>query len=175
MLGSVDANTGDAQTGESLAFLKLQNASSSFTLSFLHLYIVTCKKKERWLWCCHRHELWGSSWSGYKSICNSETGITRIRGALKTTVSFQRRNTLNGCRQASLHLSISFKSKPLASHIVGWKYLVHPDTLTMVEWSIGGRVHPKSSVRKAFESEYYSCLRRLNLGVSMGSGFRPWD
>jgi hypothetical protein len=46
MLGSVDANTGDAQTGESLAFLKLQNASSSFTLIF-HVYIVTCKKKER--------------------------------------------------------------------------------------------------------------------------------
>ena len=165
MLGSVDANTGDAQTGESVALLKLQNASSFFTLSFLHVYIVTCKKKERWLQCCHRHELWLSSWSGYKSICNSETGITRIRGTLKTTVSFQRWNTLNGCGQASLHLSIYFKSKPLGSHIVCWKYLVDPDTPTIVEWNIGGRVHRKSSVRKVLESKYYSCLRRLNLGV----------
>lgn len=45
MLGSVDANTGDAQTGESLALLKLQNASSSFTLSFLHVYMLLVRRK----------------------------------------------------------------------------------------------------------------------------------
>lgn len=49
-----------------------------------------------------------SSW--FKSICNFERGITRIRELYVT--SFHKVNNLNWCEQADLHLSIFHKGKP---------------------------------------------------------------
>ena len=56
-----------------------------------------------------------SSWS--KSMCNPETGITRIRGPLTTTTSFGGEH-LEHARISKL-TTISPKGKPLGSHMVG--------------------------------------------------------
>ena len=69
-----------------------------------------------------------------------ETSITRIR-ALEDYYVLSKVNTLNGCRPFS-------KGKPLNSNMVGWIYPFHPDTLIMIGWAIGGKVHIKSSARK---------------------------
>ena len=42
---------------------------------------------------------------------------------------------------------ISSKEKVLGSHMIGWRYPIHPNTPTMIGWIIGGRVHRKSSAR----------------------------
>ena len=44
-------------------------------------------------------------------------------------------NTLNRCWQANPHLII-LNSKPLGSHMVGWKYPIDLDTPTMIGWTI---------------------------------------
>ena len=69
-----------------------------------------------------------------------ETSITRIR-ALEDYYVLSKVNTLNGCRPFS-------KGKPLNSNMVGWIYPFHPDTLIMIGWAIGGKVHIISSARK---------------------------
>ena len=48
-------------------------------------------KKKRWLWCFHWREVWCciiSSWT--KSTSSPKSSITKIRGPLKTTASFQK-------------------------------------------------------------------------------------
>ena len=74
------------------------------------------------------------------SLRTYETSITRIR-ALEDYYVLSKVNTLNGCRPFS-------KGKPLNSNMVGWIYPFHPDTLIMIGWAIGGKVHIKSSARK---------------------------
>ena len=53
---------------------------------------------------------------------------------------------LNWARKSWL-APFSYKGKPLGSHMVGWKYLVHPYTPTMIGWIMGGGVHRKASAR----------------------------
>ena len=55
--------------------------------------------------------------------------------------------------------------KPLDSHMVGWEYLVHLDTPTMIEWIVGGRVHQKSSVGKVTHMSTVLTLSGLTSGV----------
>ena len=74
---------------------------------------------------------------------------------------------LERCGQADLHL-FAPKGKPLRSHVIRWKYAVHLDTPTMIGWTIGGRVHQKSSARKVTHLSTISIL-----GGSI-SKF-PWD
>jgi hypothetical protein len=86
-----------------------------------------------------------SSWS--KSTCNPKTGLVRIRGSPKTTASIWRWTPWKSTdKPVGTYLP---KGKPLGFHMVGWKYPVHPDTPTMIGWSIGGRGHWKSGPRKA--------------------------
>ena len=77
-------------------------------------------------------------------------------------------NTLNGCGQAGPHASNSPKSKPLGSHMVGWKYPVDLDTLIMIEFTIGGRVHQKSSAKQVTHPSTVPGLGSLILEF-------PWD
>lgn len=54
----------------------------------------------------------------------------------KNIASFlSKMNILNRCGLASPYL-IFPKSKPLPSHMVGWKYPAQPDTSTMIGWTI---------------------------------------
>ena len=52
----------------------------------------------------------------------------RIKGSPKTIVSFQR---FEGVWTSWPQL-ISSKGKSLGSHMVGWEYMVHPDTPAMI-------------------------------------------
>ena len=65
---------------------------------------------------------------------------------------------LNGHGQAGIQLSLP-RASPWFPH-GWWKCLIHPDLVypTMIGWTIGGRLHCKSSARKLFE--HYSGLRR---------------
>ena len=74
----------------------------------------------------------------WKSICIPEMGVTRIRGPLKTTASFQRWTPQMGVdKPAGTYLA---QGKPLGSHMVGWQFPVHLDIPTIIEWTKGGRV-----------------------------------
>ena len=86
------------------------------------------------------------SWS--KSICNPKMGIMRTRGPLMTIASFQRW-TIWRARTSWLAL-ISPNDKSLNFHMVGWEHPFHPDSPAMIGWTIGDRVHWKSSARKEF-------------------------
>lgn len=71
---------------------------------------------------------------------------------------------------------ISHKGKPLG-WLVGWKCHVCRDALSMIWviwWTVGGRVHRKSSSRKIMDQNTLLALGVLTLGVPMRSGFRPW-
>ena len=78
------------------------------------------------------------------SLCNPETGITRVRGPWRLLPPFTGEHLARA--QISWFAPISLKGKPLGSHMVGWKYLVHPDTPTMIGWTMCGRVHQKSLI-----------------------------
>lgn len=84
---------------------------------------------------------------GLWNVCDLEMGITILRGPLKMHASFQRWTVLNGCGQA------------LGCHMVGWKFWVDFGTLTMIVWTIGSRVHHKSSARKITHKSTHYCLR----------------
>ena len=49
--------------------------------------------------------------------------------------------------------------------MVGWKYPVHLDNLTVIEWIVGGRVHQKSSARKVTHPGTNPALGGLALEV----------
>ena len=120
-------------------------------------------KKKRWLWCFHWREVWCciiSSWT--KSTCSPKTGITRIRGPLKTTAPFKSEHIVQA--RISKPTSISPMGKSLGSNMVGWKYPIHLDTPTVIGWT---------KCQEGHSSEYNSGLRWLKLRVPMGSGLRP--
>ena len=87
-----------------------------------------------------------SSFSWSKCICHSEMGSTRIRGAPMTHTYLWRWAPWLGMDNRPT--PICHNGKPLGSHKVGWKLLVHLETPTMNGWTIGGRVHCKSIARK---------------------------
>ena len=70
-----------------------------------------------------------------KSACSPKMGITRIIGPLKTTASFRRWRPWTGAGQAHQHLSPP-RAKPISSHMVGWKCVVHQGPPTMIGWTI---------------------------------------
>ena len=87
-----------------------------------------------------------SSWS--KSTCNLKTGITRIRGFLKTDLSLQRCSPLKGRKQAGLHSS---PLKGQSPQVLTWlveNIQFTPIPPLMIGWTTGGRMHQKSSVEK---------------------------
>ena len=108
-----------------------------------------------------------------KSICKTEMGITRIRGAQKTVASFQHLEQAQTSRtipispkaQTSWTTPISPKAKPVDSHMVGWLYLGHMEIPTMIAWTTYSKVHQKSSARKVTPSKYCFGLRQL----------QPWE
>ena len=53
-------------------------------------------------------------------------------------------------------------------------HLERAQTSWSAPFMIGGRVHWKSSARKVTHPSMISSLRLLDIGVPMGSGFRPW-
>ena len=61
--------------------------------------------------------------------------------------------------------------------MVGRKYLVDPDTPTMIGWIMGGRVHQKSSARKVTCPSIVLALGGLTLefpwDLGQGLGFKP--
>ena len=70
-------------------------------------------------------------------------GIMRTIGPLLTIASFQRWATWTGTdKLAGTYLP---NDKPFGSHMVGWKNMFHLDSPIMIGWTIGGRVHWKSS------------------------------
>ena len=112
------------------------------------------------------------SWSKFQ--CNPETGIMSIRGRPKLLPPppFKGEH-LNGRRQASVHLS-PLKRKPLGSHMVGYKHPIHLDTPTTIGWTIGGRVHQKSSVGKVNHPSTIMALGGLTLEFSWDPMLWPW-
>ena len=106
-----------------------------------------------------------SSWS--ISIWISKTGIAWVRGP-----PFEGKHLEHA--RTSRSAPISPKGKPLGSHMVGWKYPVHPDTHTMIVWTISVKVDRKSSARKITQSRTFSNLRWLNLETPMNYGLRTW-
>ena len=63
------------------------------------------------------------------------------------------------------------KGKPLLSHMVGWKYTVHPDTPTIngYYWvDQGSRVHQDLSARKVTHPSTIPAFSALSLEF-------PWD
>ena len=72
-----------------------------------------------------------------------------LRRPVTIVASFQRRTPRMGVgKPPGPEALISPKGRPLRSHIVGWKYLVHLDTPTVVGWIIGSRAHQASKARK---------------------------
>lgn len=66
------------------------------------------------------------------------------------------------------------KGKFLGFHMVQMTTFGHPNTTSMIGWTIGGKEHQKSSVGKITRPKHYSSLRLFNLGVLMGCELRPW-
>lgn len=81
-----------------------------------------------------------------KSMCNPIKGITSIRRPWRLMSPFQGEHL--EWTQTSQSVTIFPKGKCLGSHVVGWKYPVHLDTPTTIEWTIGSRVKCKSSAKK---------------------------
>ena len=86
-------------------------------------------------------------------------GITRIRGVMTITTSFQK-----WARWTSTNnLGIAYlpQGQALGSHMVDGKCSVHLDTPTMIGLIIGGRAHRKPSARNlgSHPSKYYSGFR----------------
>jgi hypothetical protein len=75
-------------------------------------------------------------------------GIVRILGASNEYCFFSKMYTLNGYGQIGWHLSPP-RASFLGFHMVGWKHYVQHDTLTMIGWTIVGRVHQKSSLGRS--------------------------
>ena len=136
------------------------------------------EKKERRLWCCNPREMWRCFilWVGLNPSCNPETGIARIRGAPMTTPSFWRRTPWT-CANKLVGISLHPNGKPLDLHMVGWRYSVQLDTLTVIGWIIGGRVHQEWSARKVTHLSTIPALGGLTLKFSWdpcwGPGFKP--
>ena len=68
--------------------------------------------------------------------------LRQLKGPPMTSASFRRWTPWT-----SKDKPTGTKGKSLGCHIVGWKHHVHLDTPTMVGWTIGDRVHQKSSAR----------------------------
>ena len=77
-----------------------------------------------------------SSSSWFNSVCTPKMGITRVRWTSKNTASPFQRWAPWTCAQTNRCTPISPKGKSLGFHTVSWKYLVQPDTPTMIGWTI---------------------------------------
>lgn len=112
-----------------------------------------------------------------KCICNHERGkkCKSWRGP-KDYHLFLKMSTLNRQRQASWHLSPP-RAKPLCSHMGGWNNPVHSNTLTLFGWTIGGRVHQKSSVKEVTQTSIIHALDNFTSDLpripGWGVGFQP--
>ena len=101
-----------------------------------------------------------------KCICNPRTSITRIRGASKTTPSFQRWTPLTGAdKLASTYLPQG--QAPRFPH-AGLKYLVHLDSPIMIEWTIVVGCIKNEVHRKVTHPSTTLALGSLTLEL-------PWD
>ena len=107
-----------------------------------------------------------------------EMGITRFRDPKdKDYCLLLKVNTWNGrAWQVLLHVSAPVSPPMEAPYIHTWLVENMQFTLipNMIGWTIGGRMLWKSSARKVTHLSTIQAFRRLNLGVSMRSGFRPW-
>ena len=90
-----------------------------------------------------------------------------LYGALKRALqelkgpSFQRCTPWTGMdKLANTYLP---QEQYLHSHMIGWKYLIHADTPTIIGWTIGGRVHQKPSARKVIHLRNILALRDLTM------------
>lgn len=80
-----------------------------------------------------------------------------IKETSKTIASFQRWNlyNLNADLARSSHMSHLLQGQAPGLPQVGWKYLVHSNTPTMIEWGHSDLVHRDSSARKITHSNIF--------------------
>ena len=93
--------------------------------------------------------------------------VLSLYGTLKQALqelegpSFQRWTPWTGMdKLANAYLP---QEQALHSHMMGWKYLIHADNPTIIGWTIGGRVHQKSSAKKAIHLRTILALRDLTM------------
>jgi hypothetical protein len=62
------------------------------------------------------------------------------------------------------------KGKPLGSRMVGGRFRVQTNALTMIGWTINGRVDQEIEFEKDHPSKHYSSSTRIKLKVSKKLG-----
>lgn len=90
-----------------------------------------------------------------------ETGITRMRVPSPTP-----KRLLPPLKRE--HLKWMGVKTPLDSHSIGWKYPVHPNTLTMTEWTIAQRAKKKLKNKKNGNVARDEWIKMLMLPLQIG-------
>ena len=124
--------------------------------------------KKRWLQLCHPREVWCCFiFKCGPSVYVIPKWVSRELKGPQDYSLLSNVETFNRPRQAGQHLSPP-KGKPLGSHLLGRKYLVHLDTPSMIEWTIVVGCIKNPVHRKVTHLSTILALGSLTLEL-------PWD
>lgn len=125
--------------------IKIIKKNENYIIPFQIWYVshqddFVCMEKK--IWCCHRRKLWCCFIQvGLNLYVISKRTSWELEGTQRLLPRFKSEHLEHA--RTSQPTPISPKGKPLGSHMVGWQYLAHPYTPTLIGSIIGGRVQPE--------------------------------